>query len=312
MSTSVDALVPEGIVTTATSTEAKPLNPRSNRALRRWMQEPLIHFLLIGAVLFAGYTWLTPSSSPSTSNRIELTADDVKQLQVMWMAQWQRLPTPEELQGLIETKVRQEVLYREALTLGLDQSDEIIKRRLAQKMEFLGEDVSAMGTPSSEELKAWFETSAAKFALPGRLTFRHLYFSPDNRGERAKQDADAALKSLSARPGNPAPEVTLGDRFVDQNYFADCLSEQITKVFGSKFSESLFKLTSSGSWQGPVESGLGWHLVWIETITPGRIPSFEEVATEQLKSEWTNEKREETKRKAFADIRKRYEVLLPQ
>jgi peptidyl-prolyl cis-trans isomerase C len=271
------------------------------------IKEPLVHFLLIGMALFIGYSFFTTAAAESTSARIELTADDVKLLQVTWMAQWQRPPTPDEMRGLIETRVRQEVLYREALTMGLDQNDEIIKRRLAQKMEFLAEDVSAIGTPRPEELKAWFEQNSAKFALPGRLTFRHLYFSPDLRGQQAKRDAEQALQSLSTRTGVAG----VGDQFVDQDYFADVTAEQVTRVFGTAFSESLFKMKSSQSWQGPVESGLGWHLVWIETATPGGIPSYEAVDPEQVKSEWTSEKREETKRKAFADIRKRYEIVVP-
>lgn len=285
---------------------------QESKRWKRWLREPLVHFLLIGMALFIGYVFLNPATVESTSTRVELTGDEVKQLQLTWMAQWQRPPTPDELRGLIDTKVRQEVLYREALALGLDQNDEIIKRRLAQKMEFLAEDVSAIGAPKPEELKAWFEQNSLRFALPGRLTFRHLYFSPDQRGQQAKGDAEQALQSLSAKAGDPAKQSGVGDRFVDQNYFADFSAEQVARVFGTAFSESLFKMKSSQSWQGPVESGLGWHLVWIETITPGRIPSFEEVDPEQLKSEWTTEQREETKRKAFADIRKRYEIVVPQ
>jgi len=312
MSTLESALDLERPVVTARSNKTRERDTGVVRTIRRALREPLVHFLLIGALLFAVYAWLTPSSAQPSSNRIELTAADLNLLRITWTAQWQRPPTPAELQGLIETRVRQEVLYREALTMGLDQNDEIIKRRLAQKMEFIAEDVSALGAPKPEELKAWFENNAAKFVLPGRLSFRHIYFSPDQRGQRARQDADTALHSLSAKPANPAREPALGDRFVDQNYFADCSAEQVTKVFGSKFSEALFKLTTTGSWQGPVESGLGWHLVWIERITPGRIPSYEEVDPEQLKSEWTTEKREQTKRETFAAIRKRYEVVLPK
>ena len=312
MSTSVSLLDQERPVVTLRENETKSHDTGFVRTLRRGLREPLVHFLLIGLALFVTYSFLFSSpGNQSTSNRIELAAADLNLLQVTWMAQWQRPPTPEELQGLIETRVRQEVLYREALTMGLDQNDEIIKRRLAQKMEFIAEDVSGLGAPPVEELKAWFEKNAAKFALPGRLTFRHLYFSPDKRGERARLDAEAALQSLTAKSANPSREGA-GDRFVDQNYFADCSLEQVTKVFGSKFSESLFKLTTTGSWLGPVESGLGWHLVWIETITPGRIPSYEEIDPEQLKTEWTAEKREETKQKAFANIRKRYEIVLPK
>ena len=273
-------------------------------AMVQGLREPLVHFLLIGIGLFVVYSVFSSAGNQSNSNRIQLTADDIKLLQITWMAQWQRAPTPDEMRGLIETRVRQEVLYREALTMGLDQNDEIIKRRLAQKMEFLAEDVSTIGTPTPEELKAWFEQNSARFALPGRLTFRHLYFSPDKRGQQAKHDAEQALQSLSAVS-------RVGDQFVDQDYFTDVSPDAVARVFGTAFSESLFKMKSSQSWQGPVESGLGWHLVWIETTTAGRIPPFEEVDPEQLKSEWISEKREETKRRAFADIRKRYEIALP-
>ena len=280
--------------------------------MQRALREPLFHFLLIGVALFGVYALFTPATAQSTSSRIELTADDLNQLQLTWMAQWKRPPTAEELSGLIDTRVRQEILYREALALGLEQNDEIIKRRLAQKMEFLAEDVSTIRAPQPEELKSWFHKNSAQFALPGRITFRHLYFSPDKRGQQARGDAEHILQNLSARPSAHATESDVGDPFMDQNYFVDCSSEQVAKVFGSTFADTVFKLKSSDRWQGPVESGLGWHLIRIETITPGRVPTFEEVDFEQIKSEWTTSLREEAKRKAFADIKQRYEIVLPK
>jgi peptidyl-prolyl cis-trans isomerase C len=280
--------------------------------VRKWLHEPLVHFLLIGFALFAAYSLFTPSTALPSSSRIELTQEDLNQLQVTWMAQWKRLPTPDEMRGLVENRVQQEILYREALAMGLEQNDEIIKRRLAQKMEFLAEDISSIREPQKEELKAWFGNNSARFAMPGRITFRHLYFSPDKRGQQAQHDAAKILQTLSSKPIEPAKVSDLGDRFVDQDYFADCLPEQISKVFGSAFAESLFKLKSSERWQGPVESGLGWHLVLIETVTPGRVPSFDEADPEQVKSEWTTAMREEAKRKAFAELKQRYEIVLPK
>lgn len=311
MSSSVSAL-DEASSTVSGEAQSQPKVRSQPSAVKRLFREPLLHFLLIGFVLFLVYGLFTPSAPSSGSSRIELSAEDLNQLQVTWMAQWKRLPTDEEMRGLIDNRVEQEILYREALALGLEQNDEIIKRRLAQKMEFLAEDVSAIREPQPEELKAWFEKNSAQFALPGRITFRHLYFSPDKRGEQARRDAEQSLQRLAGTTSDSASDSGFGDRFMDQNYFVDCSSEQVSKVFGSKFSESLFKLQSSGAWQGPVESGLGWHLIWIETITPGRIPSFEEVDPEQIKSEWTSYRREETKRKAFADIRQRYEIVFPK
>jgi len=312
MSSSVSALDEASPTVNSAEPQAKPKARNKASVVRRLLREPLLHFLLIGFGLFLVYGLFTPSAPPSGSSRIELSAEDLNQLQVTWMAQWKRPPTDEEMRGLIDNRIQQEILYREALALGLEQNDEIIKRRLAQKMEFLAEDVSAIRAPQPEELKAWFEENSAQFALSGRITFRHLYFSPDKRGQQAREDAEQSLQRLAAKPSGSESESGFGDRFMDQNYFVDCSSEQVSKVFGSKFSESLFKLQTSGAWQGPVESGLGWHLIWIETITPGRIPSFEEVDPEQIKSEWTTYRREETKRKAFADIRQRYEIVLPK
>ena len=106
--------------------------------ISRWAREPLLHFLVIGAALFVIYHWLNPTAANSdTSRRIELTNDDIRQLEISWTAQWQRPPTAEEMRNLVEDKVRQEILYREGLALGLDRGDTIVKRRLAQKMEFL-------------------------------------------------------------------------------------------------------------------------------------------------------------------------------
>jgi hypothetical protein len=303
----LDATPPE-----ATDVENKSKNQYgvSSSTVRYLLREPLVHFLLLGGALFIAYSLFASTPNQTTSSRIELTAEDLNQLQLTWMAQWKRPPTADELRGLIETKVRQEILYREALSLGLDQGDEIIKRRLAQKIEFLAEDVSTIPEPTHEELKSWFASNSANFALPGRITFRHLYFSPDKRGQNARADAAHLLQRLIAHQGDRSASSEPGDRFMDQDYFTDCSAEQVARVFGTTFSESLFRL-NSGSWLGPLESGLGWHLVWIDTITPGRTPAFDDLDLAEVKADWLSRQREETKQKAFASIRERYEVILP-
>ena len=138
--------------------------------LSRWLREPLVHFLAIGSLLFVIYGAFGHSSAPG-SKRIELTLDDVRQLQIGFAAQWERQPTPEELSGLVENRVREEILYREALAAGLDKDDDIVKRRMAQKIQFLAEDVANAHEPTTAELKAWFEKNGNKFALaqPGYL-----------------------------------------------------------------------------------------------------------------------------------------------
>ena len=280
-------------------------------SLKRWLREPLVHFLLIGLVLFAVYSALNPGPGQGGSlNQIELTEDDLQQLQIGFTDQWQRPPSPEELAGLINSRVREEILYREALALGLDKEDTIVKRRMAQKMEFLAEDLSDLREPTAEELRAWFEQNSRQFALPARVTFRHLYFSPDRRGQRAHDDAIRALNRLANKSEDSPEAAALADPFMFQDYYGDRTPEQLAKEFGPSFAQSLFQL-KPGVWQGPIESGYGWHLVLVDSITPSRVPQFEEVE-QDVKSEWIEEQRAETKRKMFEAMRTRYEVVLPK
>jgi hypothetical protein len=280
-------------------------------SIKRWLREPLVHFLLIGLGLFIIYGVLNPGQDQKGSlNQIVLTEDDLQQLQIVFTAQWQRPPTPEELAGLINSRVREEILYREALALGLDKEDTIVKRRMAQKMEFLAEDLSDLREPTTEELRAWFEKNSQQFTLPARITFRHLYFSPDLRGERTHVDAMHALSELAGKSEDWAAVNDQADPFMFQDYYGDRTPEQLVKEFGPNFAQSLFQM-KPGSWQGPIQSGYGWHLVWIDSITPSRVPEFEEVEAD-VKSYWIDVQRAEFKRKAYEAMRVRYEVVLPK
>src|SRR5215510_4052281 len=167
----------------------------------RWLREPLLHFLLLGVALFVVDRYLHRGPiGVESSKQIALTLDDLRQLDLYFESQWRRPPTPEEFNRLVENKVQEEVLYREALAMGLDRDDTIVKRRMAQKMQFLAEDVAAAHEPTSDELETWFAANREKFALPGRVSFRHLYFSPDGRGPRARDDAEKALAKLAGQP----------------------------------------------------------------------------------------------------------------
>jgi hypothetical protein len=284
---------------------------RASSLLKRWGREPLLHFLLIGVALFGGYHALHPEANGrDSSDRIVLTEDDLRQMRTAWLAQGRPSPTPEEMYRLIESKVREEILYREALALGLDKGDTIVKRRLAQKMEFLAEDLSRVRDPKTEELKAWFEKNRERFARPPRLSFRHLYFSTDRRGERVKEAAASARERLGGKPADSPVAATLADSFMFQDYYGDRTPEQVADVFGTTFAAALFQLTP-GSWQGPIESGLGWHVVWVEPITTGRAPAFEEIEPD-IKSGWIEEQRIETRRRTFDAMKARYEVVLPR
>jgi peptidyl-prolyl cis-trans isomerase C len=279
--------------------------------LRRLSREPLLHFLLIGLVLFVVYDRLHPAAeSKAASNRIVLTSDDFEQLGVTWLAQGRAPPTPAEMKSLIELRVREEVLYREALALGLDKDDTIVKRRLAQKMEFLAEGAAIESSPSPDTLRAWFRDNAQRFLLPPRVSFRHLYFSPDKRGEHAHEAAASAMVQLSGKPGDWKDAEALGDPFMDRDYYGDRSAEDMAKLFGSNFAREIAGL-KTGQWQGPVESGYGWHLVFIDTSVVARVPDFEEIEPE-IRAEWIEDQRAEAKRKTYELMRARYQVVTPE
>ena len=279
-------------------------------ALRRWLREPLIHFLFIGAFLFALDRYLQPASGGTPSSKqIQLSLDDLGQMVILFQSQWRREPTTQELERLVENKVQEEILYREALAMGLEKDDTIVKRRMAQKLQFLAEDVAAAREPDTVELRSWFEKNKAKFAQPGRVSFRHLYFSPDRRGQRARDDAAKALAKLAGQPQDAKVAGSLADPFMFQDYYRDRAPDYLGKEFGPQFVLAVAKL-APGSWQGPIESGFGWHLVFVDTVIPGRVPAFEEVEPD-VKSAWLSEQKAQAWQKGYKEMRAKYTVLLP-
>jgi len=275
----------------------------------RLVREPLLQFLALGLLLFIGYQALHRTAGPRPG-RIELTADDLRQIDLAWVAQGRPAPTPEQMQALVDGRVREEILYREALALGLDKDDAIVRRRMAQKMEFLVEDVAALREPTADELQTWFQNNAERFTRPARATFRHLYFSPDRRGANAREDAARALAKIAGKPMD-APEATaLADPFMFQDYYGDRMPEDIGKLFGPVFASALFAV-APGAWAGPIESGYGWHIVWVDAMTPPRVPAFEEVERD-VKTAWLEDRRADMREKTYAVMRARYEIVLPK
>ena len=298
------------VVETQPATERPESRQWFPPAIKRWLREPLLHFLLIGIAVFAVYAYAHRGRGGFESSRqITLSLDELGQMDMYFESQWHRQPTPAEFQAMVEDKVREEVLYREALAMGLDKDDTIVKRRMAQKMQFLAEDVAAAHEPSTAELKAWFEKNSNKFALPSRYSFRHLYFSPDKRGKNAQEEAAKTLAKIAGQPEDSKLAISLSDRFMFQDYYGDRAPGALAKEFGPQFVVALEKL-KPGSWQGPIESGYGWHLVYVDNVIPGRIPAFEEIEPD-VKTAWLGEQKATAWQKAYAEMRAKYIVLLP-
>ena len=278
--------------------------------VRGGLREPLLQFLMIGLALFAAYGWMNRGRTSTGNYVISMTLDDLKQLDISFVSQWHRQPTQEEFSGLVESFIRQEVLYREALAMGLDKDDTIVKRRMAQKMEFLSEDVASAHEPSTDELRTWYAHNSQKFALADRTTFRHLFFGFDRGGQKAQTDALSALNKLANKPEDSPLGKELADPFMFQDYYGARAPDQLAKEFGSAFAIGLHKL-KPGLWQGPIESGYGWHLIWIESITPGRTPTMEEVEPD-VKTAWLADQKAIEWQKAYSRMRAKYQVVAPR
>ena len=270
--------------------------------IKRCIRQPLLHFLIAGFALFVLYGGLHRSTLNQDPQRIEITPEVVQRIAISWLARWQRPASEQQLQGLIEEYVKEEILYREALKLGLDKDDTIVRRRLAQKMDFLAEDVASLREPAPGVLEAWYNQHQDQYAPPPLLTFHHLFFALDKRGADAQAQAQSALSGLSDKNSGE------GDAFMFKNAYSEQSQDQVARVFGSSFAISLFKQTP-GSWVGPVESGFGWHLVWIDALAKSSPPPFEAVA-QQVKSDWLSEQRSASKRANFDALKARYEVVV--
>lgn len=262
--------------------------------VQKLLKEPLLYFLLAGAGIFAVSAWL-PAGDDAYS--IEVTAAEKARLQDQWQAQMGRAPTGTELDGLIEQWIREEIYYREALNIGLDRDDIIIRRRLAQKLTFLTEDVATSAPPTPEALQAFFAEDIERYTIPERLSFRHRYFSTERRTD-AHADALAAM----------ADESIGGDPFMLQLAYAQRSEREIGDLFGSEFAAALRDLPEDGGWQGPVRSAYGWHVVIIEQRIPARTPALDEVAR-KVAIDYQQELRQAANERYYETLRNRYEIV---
>lgn len=278
----------------------------------RIVRDPLAHFVVAGGVLFAAYGAFGPqmAAPPADAMRIELTADDLGQIALVRLAQGRAAPTPPELRALAKEEATQRILVREAMALGLDQDDEIIARRLAQKMDFLLADLAALQDPSPDELRTWYAANTERFVRPARASFRHLYFAPDKRGaDGARTAAQDALPALAGLGSDAAKPAGIGDRFMFGDYYGGRSSDEIIKAFGPAFAKELFTL-APGRWQGPIQSGYGWHLVYVDTLQPGEVAPLETIE-EAVRSAYLEARYREIRERAYAEMLSRYTIVMP-
>ena len=274
------------------------------------LREPLLHFMVIGAVIYLLYGVFAESIPEADDKTIVVSAGELEWMQTAWQQRWNRPPTPAEFDGLIQQYIKETVLYREALTMGLNQHDQVIRRRLAQKLEFLAKDLVALTPPTEEELQSYFDTHLDRYQEPTRYTFTQVFIDPDKRGDATLDDAEVIKATLIAQGDAIDDAGALGDDFMLQNYYPEKDQTEIQKHFGSGFAESLVEL-SSGQWYGPVLSGYGVHLVYVSNIIEAPAPVFAEVR-ERVVQDWTTDRSEELNKQFYANLREQYTVVIEE
>jgi len=270
--------------------------------LRKLWREPLLHFLLIGIALFAVYEQIREPGSEAP-NRIVMTNGQVEQLAANFKRTWMRPATETELAGLIESYVRDEVFYREALAMGLDQSDPVVRQRMRSKLEFILEDLSSTEV-ADEVLLAYLQEHPDKFRSPVQISFQQVYLSTDGRTDLAAE-ADTVLAKLSE---GAAPE-SLGDPTLVPHAFTLATQSEIERSLGERFGGEVVELASSDDWVGPMFSAYGGHLVRVSERVDGRDPDLAEIRS-LVEREYLAERRVEIKDLAYAKLREGYDVTI--
>ncbi len=232
--------------------------------IKRLIREPLIHFLLLGALLFLGSGWW--GGGGAGSNRIVITPGVVDYLAAGFYRTWLRAPNELELKAVIDEHVKEEIATREAIAMGLDRDDIVVKRRLRQKLEFLLVDDAAAAPPTDAELQAWLQRHPEAFPLEPQISFRQVLLRPERRGASVAADATRMLAKL--RIDGPDAAKNQGDASMLPGESPLQPLREVARAFGNDFADALMKLPP-GQWSGPVESGFGLHLVFVRQSTKG-------------------------------------------
>jgi hypothetical protein len=270
------------------------------------LREPLFRFLVIGAALFAAYGLTGGDSPEAESRRITISTAEVELLRGRWTRQWLRPPSEEELQALVQDRVREEVLYREALAMGLDRDDSMIRQRLAQKLKFLAEDVALAREPAAGELEAYFAANDERYRVPPLLSFSQVFFHL-GEGREPAAEPKLVLARLRGAPESGDPAI-LGDRSLLESRYRRQTPQEIAAMFGEEFAAALLKL-KPGAWSGPITSEYGLHLVRIEEQSEAHLPAFADMA-EEVRADWANHQRRQANEAFVERLLGRYEVTV--
>ena len=279
----------------------------NDKKYRRWWREPLIHFFILGLAVFGLHAALDrqPQAHVVDPYLVEVTSADIEWMRTLFSKQMGREPTGQDLRAQVNQLIREQILSREAVAMGLDEGDIVVRRRLAQKVEFLFNDLSAMTDPSEDELRRFYMENPGKYEIPPQITFAQVYFNTDSRGVvGAKQ----AVQGLIKENVDPRTVESLGDPSILTAGCLKCRDREIKDRFGNEFAESI-KSLEPGAWYGPIASAYGLHAVYIYERQDRKPQPFDNII-DQVRNDWMFANQEKNTRKVYEAMRSRYQVLV--
>lgn len=276
---------------------------KSSRPTLRILREPLLHFLVVGLAIFLGAQTYRRSHD---ERRIVVTPAVAASLAEKYRLQFGAPPTAAQRDDLVRRYVDEEVLYRDGMAQGLDRNDEIVRRRVAQKAQFLRQGLTTPVEQTEAAVRDFYQAHRANYAVPERFTFSHLFFSPDRGGEAAARSrAVAALGPLQA---GASPQSVPADVFSDLSAYADISVQAAARVFGASELPARLAMAPVGRWAGPYRSGYGWHLLHVDSKTPARRPDLAAIH-DRVKAESLDAAQAAANDRSFATLRRRYTVV---
>ncbi len=272
--------------------------------MKKFFKEPLLHFIVLGALIYvASMTW---GNIDDQQQNIVISQGKIRHLATLFMKTWQRSPTQKELENVVQEYVIDQAGYLEGVKLGLDKNDIVITRRIRQKLEFIAEENSPPPQVTDELLAEYLDENSGQFRLEPKLTIRQVFLDPQKHGDATYSTAEKILQQLRAKPEQDITK--LGDRYLFKPLYQHKSLTELGRVFGRDFTINSAKL-STGSWYGPIRSGFGVHLAYIEKRQDGKLPKLSEIRS-QVERELENSWKKRSTKKYYDELLSRYIVTI--
>ena len=290
----------------------KNYKPGSKKLVKRLIKAPLLHFVLAGVLLYLLYGFFKDNviSPKENSSTITVTRGEISLMEDSWQKRWNRPPTKEERDGLINAHIKEMVFYRVALEMGLDKNDVRVRRLLGQKFQFITNDLIKPQRPDDNELQRYFKDNIDKYTPPERISMTQIFFDPDSRGSQTLIDAENTIKILNKIDIGSVTANEYGDKMMVRNYYSLNTQAEISRFFGSDFAKTVFELETN-KWQGPILSGYGTHIVYLHDRQTPDPPLLDEVR-EAVIENWMNEKQRELNELYYKGLVDRFDIVIEE